>query len=148
MAKSKESFGKKEREKKKQKQQADKLEKKLERRAAGQAGKSLDDMLAYVDEFGNLSSSPPEPRKTETPVSEFLYTGIPVREPEDPQRQGRVDFFNETKGFGFILDMQTKQRIFVHQSQASEVMQENDKVSFEMERGPKGPIAINVKKIK
>jgi cold shock CspA family protein len=44
--------------------------------------------------------------------------------------------------------MQTKQRIFVHQSQASEVLQENDKVSFEMERGPKGPIAINVKKIK
>ncbi len=148
MAKSKETFGKKEREKKKQKQKEEKLEKRQERKQQGQAGKSLDDMIAYVDENGNLSSKPPEPGKMAEMEYEQLYTGIPVREAEETDREGHVDFFNETKGFGFIIDSKSKQRIFVHMSQASELLRENDRVSFQTERGPKGLTAIEVKKIK
>jgi cold shock CspA family protein len=148
MAKSKETYSKKEREKQRQKQKMDKLEKKQERRSSGQANKSFDDMLAYVDENGNLSSSPPSGVKAETLDPEFLYTGIPVREPEEAEKQGRVDFFNEEKGFGFIIETKTKQRIFVHVSQINEPLREGDLVSFQTERGPKGLTAVQVTKIK
>ena len=138
MAKSKESFGKKEREKKKQKQQADKLEKKLERRAAGQAGKSLDDMLAYVDENGNLSSEPPK----ETPKAEIdlkdIRIGATPRPPEDPTRTGIVTFFNQTKGFGFISDEKSRQDIFFHINDLLEPVKEKDRVTFTQERNAKG----------
>jgi hypothetical protein len=60
MAKSRETFNKRNRELKKQKQKEDKLQKKEERKSQGSSGKNLEDMLAYVDENGNLSSTPPE----------------------------------------------------------------------------------------
>lgn len=148
MAKSKETYSKKEREKQRQKQKMDKLEKKQERRNAEPNNKSFDEMLAYVDENGNLSSSPPSGVKAEIPDTELLYTGIPVREPEEAEKQGRVDFFNDAKGFGFIIEAKTKQRIFVHMSQLHEPLQENDLVSFQTERGPKGLTAVHVIKIK
>jgi cold shock CspA family protein len=107
-------------------------------------------MLAYVDENGNLSSSPPIPRKQKDKEEsiEHLYTGIPVREPESAERQGRVDFFNEEKGFGFIKDASSQERIFVHVSQLTEPLQENDKVVFQTERGPRGITAVQVKKVR
>jgi hypothetical protein len=60
MAKSRETFNKRNRELKKQKQKQDKQQKKDERRSQGGGGKNLEDMLAYVDENGNLSSTPPD----------------------------------------------------------------------------------------
>jgi len=59
MAKSQNKFIKQQKEKKKQKKKEDKEKRKLERKA-NSPGSALDDMLAYVDEFGNISSSPPE----------------------------------------------------------------------------------------
>lgn len=61
MAKSKETFAKREKEKKRIKQRQDKLQKKQDRKANTSKPQSLDDMLAYVDEFGNLSDTPPPP---------------------------------------------------------------------------------------
>ncbi len=61
MSKSQETWNKKEREKKKQKSRQDKLEKRQERKENAKEGKSFDDMLAYIDENGNLSSTPPDP---------------------------------------------------------------------------------------
>jgi hypothetical protein len=63
MAKSRETYSKREKEKKKQRERNEKAEKKEERKANNLKGKSLDDMLAFVDENGNLSSTPPEHRK-------------------------------------------------------------------------------------
>ena len=63
MSKSQETWNKKEREKKKQKSRQDKEEKKQERKEHAKEGKSFDDMLAYIDENGNLSSTPPDPGK-------------------------------------------------------------------------------------
>ncbi len=60
MAKSRETFNKRNRELKKKKQKEDKLQKKEDRRAQGGTGKNLEDMMAYVDENGNLSSTPPD----------------------------------------------------------------------------------------
>lgn len=62
-------------------------------------------------------------------------------------REGTVKFFNEAKGFGFIIASDTKEEIFVHQTALKSHIRENDNVEFEVERGPKGLSATNVKVI-
>ncbi|OQA12097.1 MAG: Cold shock-like protein CspC [Bacteroidetes bacterium ADurb.Bin397] len=62
-------------------------------------------------------------------------------------KTGKVKFFNESKGFGFIVDDDSKQEIFVHVSGLVDKIRENDLVSFEMQDGKKGPNAVNVKKM-
>ena len=147
MSKSKETFNKKEKEKKRLKKKQEKQEKMQERKANAEKGKSLDAMMAYVDENGNLSSTPPDPKKRKVFNHEDMNTGVPVRIEEDIERQGVADFFNDAKGFGFIKDAVTKQSVFVHINQLSEPIKENDRVSFQMERGPKGMNAVQVKKL-
>jgi len=66
MAKSKQSFNKREKEMKRIKQRMEKAEKKEERKANNNKGKPLDEMLAYIDENGNLSSTPPTNTTTST----------------------------------------------------------------------------------
>ncbi len=149
MGRSQETFNKKEKEKKRAKQRQDKAEKMEERKANGKKGKSLDDMMAYIDENGNISSTPPDPRKKKVFNSEDVQIGVPkqVVNEEDAFRSGVVTFFNDAKGFGFIKDGQTGESVFIHVNQLTERIAENDKVNFEVEMGPKGPSAINVKKI-
>jgi cold shock CspA family protein len=149
MGKSQETFAKKEKEKKKQKQRQDKEEKMDERKANAKKGKSLDEMMAYIDENGNISSTPPDPRKKKTFKQEDMQIGVPKTEAADPAdliRKGVVSFFNGAKGFGFIKDLETQESVFIHVNQLQEPIKENDKVTFEVEMGPKGPNAINVKK--
>lgn len=59
-------------------------------------------------------------------------------------KKGTVKFFNETKGFGFILQDDTQEDIFVHSSGLIHEIKENDKVTFEVEQGRKGLNAVNV----
>lgn len=149
MAKSIETFGKKEREKQKAKKQQEKREKAEERKANGGKGKSLDDMLAYTDEFGNITSTPPDPTKRAKISAEDIQISVPRDqdlEPEDPNRTGSVSFFNESKGFGFIRDLKSQESIFVHVNNLMEAIREGDRVTFETEQGPKGLSAIKVKK--
>lgn len=147
MAKSKETSEKKHKEKERLKQKIEKMEKMQERKANAKKGKSLHEMMAYVDENGNLSSTPPDPKKRKIFKHEDMNTGVPVRVKEDIERQGVVDFFNDAKGYGFIKDAVSKESIFVHVNQLSEAIKENDRVSFQTERGPKGLNAVQVKKI-
>lgn len=150
MAKSKESFNKKEKEKKRQKQRQEKKERMEERKANAGKGKSLDDMMAYIDEDGNISSTPPDPQKIKVFNPEDIQIGVPKQEAIeelDSTRSGVVSFFNESKGFGFINDTQSGERVFVHINQLTEPISENDKVSFEVETGPRGLSAVNVKKL-
>lgn len=146
MAKSKETFGKKEKEKKRLKQRQEKLEKMEERKATTKKGKTLDEMMAYIDENGNLSSTPPDPKKMPVFKREDMNTGVPVHENEEIERQGIISFFNEAKGYGFIKDLKSQESIFVHANQLSEPVKENTKVSFQVERGAKGLNALNVKR--
>ena len=60
-------------------------------------------------------------------------------------QQGVVKFFDETKGFGFIIPESCGSEIFVHVSGLIDKIRENDTVSFEVEQGRKGPNAVNVK---
>lgn len=58
---------------------------------------------------------------------------------------GTVKFFNEAKGFGFIVDNDSKEEIFVHVSGLIDKIREGDTVSYDTERGKKGMNAVNVK---
>lgn len=148
MGKSKETFNKKEKEKKKLKKRQEKIEKKEERKANTSKGKSLDDMLAYVDENGNLTSTPPDQQKRRVIRQEDIVIGVPRAiegEDGDTENTGIVTFFNTAKGYGFIKDKNTNQSVFVHANDLEEPIKENDKVVFEVERGPKGLNARNVK---
>jgi CspA family cold shock protein len=60
--------------------------------------------------------------------------------------KGTVKFFNETKGFGFIVDDETSKEYFVHVTGLVDKVKENDQVEFEIEEGRRGLNAINVKK--
>lgn len=145
-----ETFGKKENQKKKLKQRQEKAEKMEYRRANAKKGKSLDEMMAYLDENGNLTSVPPDPRKKKIFNLEDITVGVPKQEARkqgEVIRTGVVNFFNDAKGFGFIKDGQTQESVFIHVNQLSEPIKENDKVSFEVQKGPKGLNAIRVKKI-
>jgi cold shock CspA family protein len=149
MGRSSESFNKKEKEKKRLKKQQEKAEKMEERKANAKKGKNLDDMLAYIDEDGNISSTPPDPRKRKEINHEDIQIGVPKQEPlseEELIRTGVVNFFNDAKGFGFIKDSQTGESVFVHINQLTDRVKEGDKVIFEVQMGPKGPSAVNVKK--
>jgi len=149
MARSQETVGKKEKEKKKAKQRQDKAERKEERKANSGKGKSLEDMMAYIDENGNITDTPPDPSKRKEINVEDIQLGAARHLPDEPVeliRRGVVKFFNESKGYGFIIDQQTQDSVFVHINQLTEPIREKDKVTFEVERGQKGPSAVNVKK--
>lgn len=151
MARSQDSFSKKEKEKKRAQQRQEKQEKKDERKANAKKGKSLEDMMAYIDEYGNISSTPPDPNKRIEIKQEDIQIGVPKQAElteEELIRNGVVSFFNETKGFGFIRDLQSQESIFVHINQMSERIVEGDKVTFEVVAGPKGYSAVGVKKVK
>lgn len=149
MAKSQQSFNKKEKEKKRLKKRKDKLAKKEERKANSNKGASFDDMIAYVDEFGNITDTPPDPTKKIDVDAEDIVIGIPKKEEvEEPTDfTGKVSFFDSSKGFGFIIDSSSQEKYFVHVSGLIDEIAENDKVTFELEKGMKGMNAVRVKKI-
>jgi len=139
MSKSQETFSKKDREKQKKRKKQDKQEKMLERKNNNNKGKGLEDMMAYLDENGNLTDKPQDPRRKTFFRHENIQVGVP-RQDEQPDvvNTGTVTFFNDHKGFGFINDAQTRERIFFHVNDLTEPVQENDKVSFRVKKSPKG----------
>jgi CspA family cold shock protein len=60
-------------------------------------------------------------------------------------QNGTVKFFNETKGFGFIVPANGDSEIFVHSSGLMDQIRENDNVEYDVENGKKGLNAVNVK---
>lgn len=62
-------------------------------------------------------------------------------------QEGTVKFFNETKGFGFIMPANGGPDIFVHVSGLKDQIREKDRVTFEVQNGKKGLNAVNVKVI-
>lgn len=151
MGRSQETSNKKEKEKKKLKKKQEKELKKKERKANAEKGKSFEDMLAYVDEYGNLTSTPPDPANKIEINPEDIQINVTKREdvePIDPVRKGTVTFFNDSKGYGFIKDHDSQESIFVHVNGTEDEIREGDKVTFETEMGQKGLNAIKVKLFK
>lgn len=148
MAKSQDTFNKKEKEKKRLKKRQEKNLKREDRKSNSTGGE-LENMLAYVDENGNLTDTPPDPSKRKKVIASSIEVSVPRREEEeiDPIRIGRIDFFNDSKGFGFIKEKDTQEKYFVHINGLLDNVSEGDNVSFELERGLKGLNAVRVKKI-
>ncbi|NJX15087.1 cold-shock protein [Tamlana crocina] len=150
MAKSQTTFNKIEKEKKRLKKKEEKQKKKEARRAeAKENPKGI--QFAYVDFNGNLTNTPPNPAMREKIDAESIEVGIPKKEdkPEEEiaHKEGKVSFFDYSKGFGFIIDKMNQEKYFVHVSGLIDDIQENDNVTYDLERGQKGMNAVNVKKI-
>ena len=148
MAKSQDTFNKKEKEKKRLKKRQEKNVKREDRKSNSTGGE-LENMLAYVDENGNLTDTPPDPSKKRKVNASSIEISVPRREEEeiDPIRTGRIDFFNDSKGFGFIKEKDTQEKYFVHVNGLLDDVKEGDNVIFELERGLKGLNAVRVKKV-
>jgi cold shock CspA family protein len=146
MAKSQETFSKKEREKQKKRKQQDKQEKMKERKSNKGKGTRLEDMMAYLDENGNLTDKPSDFRKKKVYNQEEIAISVPRLEdrPEEEMKTGVVTFFNDHKGFGFINDSVTRERVFFHVNDITEQVKENDRVTFRVGKSPKGPVAMDV----
>lgn len=138
------SFNKRELEKKKAQKREEKQKRKEERKANSSSG-SLDDMIAYVDENGVIVNTPPDPINTKKIKAENIIISTPKKEEsEDPVLKGRVEFFNEDKGYGFIKHADSVNKYFFHISSAPESIREGNKVLFELERGEKGMNAVRI----
>lgn len=142
------SFNKRELEKKKEQKRKEKQQRKEERKAGG-GSKSFDDMIAYVDENGIISSTPPDPDKKQVVDLEAIMVSTPKKEEtEDPVLEGRVAYFNPDKGFGFIVNATGVDKYFFHISNAPAGIAEGNTVTFESERGEKGMNAVNITLVK
>ena len=97
MAKS-QTFGKRENEKKKQAKRLEKQKRREERQAGGSS--SLDDMIAYVDENGNITDTPPQLRpKVEIQLEDIVIATPKKEDIAAEPLKGRVEYFNTEKGF-------------------------------------------------
>ena len=111
---------------------------------------TFDDMIAYVDENGMLTSTPPDEniKKEEIKLEEIIIS-TPKKEDEEPVIQrGRIEFFNTSKGFGFIKSLSGVEKYFFHINNVLTDITEGNIVTFDLERGPKGMNAVNVAKEK
>lgn len=135
---------KRENEKKKLARRAEKLKKRESKKLAGKD--SFDDMIAYVDENGMISSTPPEVNvKKEEIKQEEIIISTPKKIEEEPViLKGRVEFFNTSKGYGFIKNLSGTEKYFFHVNNLKSNVKEYDIVTFDLERGPKGMNAVNV----
>lgn len=151
MAKPQQTYNKSEKEKAKQKKREEKLKRKEARKAAAKESGTSGIQFAYVDHNGNLTDTPPDPSQKIAVDAEDIVIGVPKKEEsqeeENPVRQGKVSFFDTSKGFGFIIDSENQERYFTHVSGLIDQIAENDKVSYELEKGLKGMNAVRVKKI-
>ena len=150
MGRSQETYNKKEVRNKKEKKRKEKEKKRNSRKDQEKKG-SLDDMIAYVDENGVITSTPPDPTKKTEVDLEGIEISVPKDDPslkDDPVHKGVVTFYNDSKGFGFIRDMNNRQSVFVHANNLLEPIKENNVVTFEVAKGPKGLTAQQVRLFK
>lgn len=138
------SFNKKELEKKREQKRQEKQKRKEERKAAGNG--SLDDMIAYVDENGMITDTPPDPINKQKVEIGTIAVSTPKKEEiiEETLKTGRVEHFNPEKGYGFIKSAANMDKFFFHISSAPSTITEGNKVTFELERGKKGMNAVNI----
>jgi cold shock CspA family protein len=147
MAKPQNTYSKQDNEKNRLKKKKEKLQKKEERKLNGESG--LDNMIAYVDEYGRLSDTPPDPAKKLKVDVNSIEIGVSRQEDVamPTERVGKIDFFDDSKGFGFIKETGSQEKFFVHVKGLMQEVKEGDNVTFELERGMKGMNAVRVKKV-
>lgn len=149
MGRSQETSNKKEVRSKQDKKRKDKEKKRIIRKE--NENSDPNNMIAYVDEYGMITSTPPDLDRRKQTKLEDIEISIPKRDASqmaDPIRKGIMTYFNDAKGFGFIRDLETQQSVFAHINNFLEEIQLDNVVSFEIENGQRGPAAVNVKLFK
>ncbi len=139
-----ESFAKKERNKNKAKKKEQKAQKLMDRKQSGTKS-SFEDMIAYVDEYGNLTDQPVNAVRTEIKL-EDIQLGAAKLEVEVREYEGVLASYDPLKGYGFITESVSGNKIFVHRSSFLDPIKENDLLVFEQEKGPRGYSAVQVRK--
>lgn len=141
------TFNKRELEKKREKKRLDKLKRKEDRKANSGDG-SLDSMIAYVDENGMITNTPPDPKNKQVIDASNISVSTPQREKEEkvPLR-GRIEHFNHAKGYGFIKDIASIEKYFFHISSVLNDVSEGQIVFFELEKGQKGMNAVRISQV-
>ncbi len=134
--------GKRDREKLKEQKRKDKQQRKEERKTSGTS--SFEDMIAYVDENGVLCSTPPEKTNNSVDVNDISISTPKQEEIEVLPLNGRIEFFNEAKGYGFVKDLGSSEKYFFHISSAPASIAQGDIVTFELEKGSRGLNAVNI----
>jgi cold shock CspA family protein len=148
MARSRDTYNKKENEKIRLKKRMEKEKKKEDRRAGSDKVKGPEDMFAYVDEYGKIVSTPPDPKQKQEIKAEDIRISISRKENTDPEsyiRKGKVIFFNDSKGYGFIKDQESQESVFVHINSLENPVKEGDNVTFETQKDQRGLKAVRVK---
>lgn len=153
MGKSQQTYNKSEKEKKRIKKREEKKKKMEARKLAKEESGKKGIEFAYVDHEGNLTDTPPDPSKKIKVKAKSIEVSIPKtlegdKVKFDPIRNGTVSFFDTSKGFGFIIDAENQEKYFTHVSGLIDAIAENDKVSFELEKGQKGMNAVKVTLLK
>ncbi|WP_010255495.1 cold-shock protein [Myroides injenensis] len=137
------SFSKKENFKKKLQKQQEKAKRREERKSVNNKGKSLEDMLVYVDINGNLTDLPPDQQEAEANKRQH-QRGYANSQESDTAGTGTVTYYNE-KGYGFIIENKTQDNLFVHSTDISQPLKKGDKVSYTKQKTSKGLRAVDVK---
>ncbi|MCD7898562.1 MAG: cold shock domain-containing protein [Bacteroides sp.] len=137
------SYNKRELQKKKEQKRQEKQKRKEERKANGSS--SLDDMIAYVDENGVITDTPPDTVNKQKVEIDSIVISTPKKEDiVETVKKGRIEYFNSDKGYGFIKNAINTDKHFFHISNAPTSIKEGDKVTFELERGQKGMNAVKI----
>lgn len=148
MSSSQITANKKDRESKKRKKRQEKDDKREDRKTNSNKGKDFSEMLAYVDEYGNLTTTPPKPAGSEDNAASGKRSERYDKASSDKAvHQGIVEFFNTQKRFGFIIDSKSKKKIFFHANDLDAPVKEQDQVEFLVEPSSKGPKAVQIVKL-
>lgn len=135
--------GKRDREKLKEQKRQEKQQRKDERKSSGTS--SFDDMIAYVDENGMLHTTPQDIKPKTVVDASQIEISIPKHEEQEVlPLTGRVEYFDNSKGYGFIKDNDGGEKYFFHISVAPANIAEADQVTFEIERGARGMNAVRI----
>ena len=140
-----ETWSKRQREQKKRNTKKAKMERRQERKESNSKGKGLNEMLAYVDEYGNLSETPPEKGINSLQRIPPVVGNSRETDSDRGEKSGIVIFYDDSRGYGFIKNAYHRESIFVHANSSSVELEENLKVTFETQKGPKGLTAVNVR---
>ncbi|NLR94421.1 MULTISPECIES: cold-shock protein [Flammeovirga] len=148
MAKSQQAFNKLEKEKKKQKKRQEKLAKK-EAQKKNKGSGDLESMMAYVDEYGNIVDTPPDPTEKKEEIKlEDIQISVSRNNEAPSKKKGRVDFYNTEKKFGFIIEKERRERLFFHINDVDPNFDIKDKdfVEFNVIDTPKGKSCVDITK--
>ncbi len=138
------TYSKRDNEKKKQEKRLEKNKKKEERKQSETS--SFEDMIAYVDENGVISSNPPQIKSKPKNEPTLQIINDNMEKSKTSEIKGRVEHLNTEKGYGFIKELSGTNKYFFHVSGLIDAVQTGDSVFFDLERGKKGLNAVNVRK--